>query len=48
MTNYFKRLISVTVGIFILIGFPYLLGSWIWLIISWFPALVVVIYLDNE
>ena len=47
MKNYTKKLLTLAVGAIILIGIPYYAG-WIWLVVSWFPALVAMAYLDSE
>lgn len=47
MKNYTKKLLTLGIGTTILIGIPYYAG-WIWLTISWLPALSSMAYLHEE
>jgi hypothetical protein len=42
-----KRLFSLSIGLTIFIGIPFLFGQW-WLLASWIPALMAMFYLDFE
>jgi len=45
--EYFKKVINIIIGFIVLLGIPYLAGSWLWLIVSWFPALFTMMYLEE-
>lgn len=47
MKKFICGIINVIIGVAILLGIPYFLGDWIWLCISWFPALLVLAYLGD-
>ncbi len=44
--NYLKRLFNLTVALAILISIPYLFG-WGLIFVSWLPALVALMYIDD-
>lgn len=46
MKPYLRRLLTLSIGLLIFIGTPYLFGGW-WLLGSWIPALFAMFYLDE-
>lgn len=46
--KFFKKLLILTIGFLILVGIPYLAGNWAWLWLSWLPALIAMLYLNED
>lgn len=47
MTKFICGIINVLIGFAILLGIPYFLNEWVFLCISWIPALLVLAYLGD-
>jgi hypothetical protein len=44
---YNKRLLNLTIALIIFLGIPFIFGTG-WILLSWVPAILAVLYLDDE